>query len=232
MPSVPLHCAGPSPVLCAGSDQRGRSRLPELVTAAHCGERVDVGLAVSWARQARIVASRLIDRFASKIGEPRLDSPRGHEYQDVLAGVSAGNVALSARVVEVGDALIGSAVVAVQHHNQCDGYPVPPAAVLFKLLGEAFADKLFSGTTSSRCLQYPQLVVRPSHLLEETPAESLVLRVLAQQNDSRVPAHSFHPLAINSDSFRPPSVALASGLWAVTTPDLSRWSRRPLSPPR
>ena len=130
--------------------------------------------------QARIVALLLVNRFAAKVGKPGLDSPRGHEHEDVLTGVSAWDVALSARVIELGDTLIDSAVVTVQHHDQCYGDPVPPAPVLFKLLGEAFADKLFGGTTSSRGFQYPQLVVRPSHLLEETPSEGLVLRVLAQ----------------------------------------------------
>ena len=231
--SASRHRTGPSPVLRAGGDQRGRRRFPELVTPTHGGEPVDVWLTVPWTRQARIVALLLVDRFAAKVGEPGLDSPRGHEHEDVLTGVSAWDVALSARVIELGDTLLDSAVVAVHYHDQCYGDPVPPATVLFKLLGKAFADELFGGPASSRCLQYPHLVVRPSHPLEEASRESLVLRVLAQQNDSHISAHpSFHPLAISSESFKPSSISLASGLRVVTTPDRSRWSRRPFSPPR
>ena len=231
--STSRHRTGPSPVLRAGGNQRGRSRFPELVTPAHGGKPVDVRLTVPRTWQARIVALLLVDSFAAKVGEPSLNSPRGHEHEDVLTDVSAWDVAFSASVIELGDTLLDSAVVAVHHHDQCYGDPVPPATVLFKLLGEAFADELFGGPTSSRRLQYPHLVVRPSHPLEEASPESLVLRVLAQQNDSHIPVHpSFHPLAISSESFIPPSISLASGLWVVTTPDFSRWSRSPFSPPR
>ena len=226
------HRTGPSPVLGAGGDQRGRSRLPKRIAPAHGGKPVDVRLTIPRTWQAGIVALLLVNRFAAKVGEPGLYSPRGHEHEDVLTGVSAWDAALSASIIQFGDTPIDSAVVTIQHHDQCHGDPVPPATVLRKLLREVFADKLFGGTTSSRRLQHPHLVVRPSHVPQETPPEGLVLGVLAQQNDPRIPAHSFHPLAISSESFRPPSRSAASGLWVETTPDFSLLSRSPLSPPR
>ena len=101
----------------------------------------------------------LVDDFAVKTGEPRLDSPRGHKHQDMLVGSSTRDCALSARVIKLGDALIDSTVVAVQHYDKCYGDAVSPATVRFKFLGAVFADKLLGGTMSSRCPQYPHLVI-------------------------------------------------------------------------
>ena len=189
-------------------------------------------LTLSWPWQARIVTFPLVNRFSSKVREPSLDSPRGHEHQNLLTWVSARNVAFSARGIEFGDAPFDTLVVAVHHYKECDGDAVLPASVCLKLSGKPIPDELFARSTSFRRPFDPDVAYRPASLREETSTEGLMLPVLAQENDLHVPAHLAHPLAINSESFRPPSSFSTSGLRAVTTPDFSRWSRRPLSPPR
>ena len=224
--------AAPSPVLCAGGGQRGRSRFPQRSAPAHGGKTVDMRLTLSWPWHARIVPLPLVDRFSSKVREPSLDSPRGHEHQNPLTCVSARNVAFSARGIEFVDTPFDAPVVAVHHYKERDGDAVLPAPVFLKLFGKTIADELFACSTSFRCPFDPDVAYRPAGLLKETSTEGLMLPVLAQEHDLYVPAHLAHPLAISSESLRPPSSLSTSGLRAVMTPDFSRWRRRPLSPPR
>ena len=101
-------------------------------------------LTLSWPWQARIVPLLLVNRFFSKVREPSLDSPRGHEHQNLLTWVSARNVAFSARGIELVDAPFDTMVVAVHHYKERDGDAVLSAPVCLKLFGKTIPDELFA----------------------------------------------------------------------------------------
>jgi hypothetical protein len=72
----------------------------------------------------------------------------------------------------------------------------------------------------------------PAGPFKESARESFVLPIFTQENDLNVSAHFSHPLAITSDSFSPPSMAISPKGWTIVTPELSRFSTNPLSHPR
>ena len=219
---VSWHRSKPSPVLCAGGDQRGRSRLPEPPAPAHGGKTVDVLPTLSWPRQAGIVRLLLVDRFSSKVREPSLDLPCGYEHQNLLTWLSARNVAFSARGIQLLDAPFDTVAVAVHHYKERDGDVVHSASVFRELAGKTNPDELFACSTSFRRSFDPDLAFRPASFLEETSTEALMLCVFAQEDNLHGPPHLAHPRAINSESFRPAPTSPNSGLRAVTTPEFPR----------
>lgn len=95
-----------------------------------------------------------------------------------------------------------------------------------EMVGKPLTNVLYGGAFSRRsdldadlapCLGGRQWSCR----LQETPQEDFLLTVFAQKDDSCLPAHGAHPLAIRSESLSPGSPGPASVSRTVTTPDFS-----------
>ena len=150
----------------------------------------------------------------------------GTNTEDVFIGSSDGDFLFRARGIELGEASGDPRGVAVQHDDERHGHAVSPAAVCCELLGKPLPNELLGGAPPLRCLLDPEpslrLARQPSHRLEESFHEGLMLPVFAQQDDLHFPAHVSHPLAISSERLSPGSSGVASGLRTVKTPDFSR----------
>ena len=110
-----------------------------------------------------------------------------------------------------------------------------PCAVSLQFPWELLPHELIRGATPSWRLLHAHRSRLPAHRGQESAEARFVLRILAKKNDLDAPAHTSHPLATISESFRPELACEAiASLRDRTemTPELSRLSSTPASPPR
>jgi len=173
-----------------------------------------------------------VDSLSFQIREPRLDVSGWDEDRHSFIRLTSFIPRFNAAAFNLSYSGSNVSSVSIDKHNQCLPNLVLTRSVEGKFPYELLPHELLTRPTPFRTDHDPLYPVAPARSLKKSAGKRLMLPVLAQDDDVDVTAHSSHPLAMTSESFIPPSIAISREGRTVVAPEISRLSTRPRSPPR
>jgi hypothetical protein len=198
---------GETPEFLACGHEGRKRRVSESGLPAHRVESLDLTLALALASVPWVLRA-LVDIFATKVGEPRLDVAPGNDIQDAFFGRSRWLSIVPTRLVQLADVTLDGASVRIDDHNEAGLGVATPASECLQLARQLLPNPLLSGPFACRAQSIVDLTPMPSMEFEEARHERGVLEILAQNDRvDRLRTHRSHPRAIASDTFKPPARA-------------------------
>ena len=174
----------------------------------------------------------LVDSLPVEIRQPRFDVSRWHENRHPLVTLASRKASIHTGVLNLVDPRGNFSPVGVDQDHQRLFNPVRSCSVVGEFLCKSLRYELLARSAAFGVDFDPLNSDRFACAGQEPPGKSLVLPVFAKDHHLDVAAHGSHPLAMDSDSFKPPSTAISLTGRTTVTPELSRFSASPRSPPR
>lgn len=173
------------------------------LTLTHLKKHIDMCLAISGAQQFRVAPMIFINVLPIEIGYPRFNLPSGYTYHHHVITCPWIDTLLSALIVKLPDPALNTQPVPINHHDKAAMDPVSSSAIGLEFLWKTIAYMFFTGPTSMRKRDLPNLSSQPTHLGKKTPHEDLMLLIFTKQDQLRLAAHVSQPLAMISDKRKP-----------------------------
>ena len=219
------------PVFPTRQPERCRNRCAQLPIAAHSDQGLHARRAISFAREARIISTILVDRLAVEIRQPCFDTPSRHKNGNTFFAVARFDLPLSAFRFQFVQPPLCSTCISIHHDDERRIDMMASTAVFLQFVREALPHKLLCRTPACR-RSLDANGFSPSHHLEKAAQKSLMLLVFAEQDKLYPTPQGSHPRASISESLRPP-LSVFSIIFSVRVmPELSRRSNRLQGVPR